>query len=125
MTAVESRNVLIVDDDAAIRTSLAEAVSEWGAEVRMAVDVTDALARVAERVPDLVLSDIRMPGGSGVDLLELLRERSVDTDVVLMTAYEDMTTIVTAMREGAVDFIVKPIALDALRELVERVFEDR
>ena len=62
-------------------------------------------------MPDLVLSDIRMPGDSGVALLELLRERAPYTDVVLMTAYEDMTTIVTAMREGAVDFIVKPIAL--------------
>src|SRR5947208_800583 len=123
--AVESRQILIVDDDVAIRTSLADAVSEWSAEVRVAADATEALARVAERAPDLVLSDIRMPGDTGVDLLKLLRERAPETDVVLMTAYEDMTTIVTAMREGAIDFIVKPIALDALQRLVDRVFEDR
>jgi DNA-binding NtrC family response regulator len=121
----ETRQILIVDDDIAIRTSLSEAVSEWAAEVRVAADATEALARVAERAPDLVLTDVRMPGDSGVDLLKLLRERAPDTDVVLMTAYEDMTTIVTAMREGAVDFIVKPIALDALHALVDRVFEDR
>src|SRR6185503_1202602 len=121
----DSRKILIVDDDVAIRTSLAEAVSEWAAEVRIAADSTEALARVAERAPDLVLSDIRMPGESGVELLQLLRERAPDTDVVLMTAYEDMATIVTAMREGAIDFIVKPIALDTLRQLVDRVFEDR
>ena len=125
MDMSESRQILIVDDDTAIRTSLAEAVSEWAAEVRVAADATEALARVAERAPDLVLTDVRMPGDSGVDLLKLLRERTPDTDVVLMTAYEDMTTIVTAMREGAVDFIVKPIALDALHDLVDRVFEDR
>ena len=93
--------------------------------MRVAANATEALARVAERAPDLVLTDVRMPGDSGVDLLKLLRERAPDTDVALMTAYEDMTTIVTAMREGAVDFIVKPIALDALHELVDRVFEDR
>ena len=125
MTSRELRQILIVDDDAAIRASLADAVAEWDAEVRVAADATEALARVAERLPDLVLSDIRMPGDNGVALLELLRERAPDTDVVLMTAYEDMTTIVTAMREGAVDFIVKPIALDALHRLVDRVFEDR
>src|SRR5215212_11450233 len=102
MPSGDSRRILIVDDDVAIRTSLAEAVSEWAAEVRVAADSTEALARVAERAPDLVLSDVRMPGGSGVDLLELLRERAPETDVVLMTAYEDMTTIVRAMREGAV-----------------------
>lgn len=125
MVTAESRRVLIVDDDVAIRTSLADAVAEWASEVRVASDATEALARVAEHAPDLVLSDVRMPGDSGVDLLKLLRERAPTTDVVLMTAYEDMTTIVTAMREGAVDFIVKPIALDALRQLVDRVFEDR
>src|SRR5262245_29857153 len=125
MARRESRQILIVDDDVAIRTSLADAVAEWEADVRVASSATEALARVAEHVPDLVLSDVRMPGESGVDLLQILRERAPDTDVVLMTAYEDMTTIVTAMREGAVDFIVKPIALDALRQLVDRVFDDR
>jgi DNA-binding NtrC family response regulator len=125
MAKRDSRQVLIVDDDVAIRTSLADAVSEWDVDVRVAGDATEALARVAERVPDLVLSDMRMPGDTGLHLLKLLRERAPDTDVVLMTAYEDMTTIVTAMREGAVDFIVKPIALDTLARLVDRVFEDR
>jgi DNA-binding NtrC family response regulator len=125
MTLREARRILIVDDDTAIRTSLADAVSEWASDVRVAEDGTQALARVAEAVPDLVLSDVRMPGGTGVELLKLLRERAPATDVVLMTAYEDMETIVTAMREGAIDFLVKPIALDALRDVVERVFEDR
>jgi DNA-binding NtrC family response regulator len=121
----ESRRVLIVDDDIAIRTSLADAVSEWASEVRVAADGSEALARIAESVPDLVISDVRMPGTGGVELLQLLRERAPATDVVLMTAYEDMSTIVTAMREGAIDFIVKPISLETLRRLVERVFNDR
>jgi len=121
----ESRRVLIVDDDIAIRTSLADAVSEWASEVRVASDGSEALARIAEGVPDLVISDVRMPGTGGVELLQLLRERAPATDVVLMTAYEDMSTIVTAMREGAIDFIVKPISLETLRRLVERVFNDR
>jgi DNA-binding NtrC family response regulator len=125
VTSPESRRVLVVDDDVAIRTSLAEAIAEWALEVRVAADSTQALARIAEATPDLVISDVRMPGSSGLELLQLLRQRAPDTDVVLMTAYEDMSTIVKAMREGAIDFVVKPISLEALHALVERVFEDR
>ena len=125
MVISEARRILIVDDDIAIRTSLAEAIAEWGVEVRVAGDVTQALASIAERVPDLVLSDVRMPGAGGMELLRLIRERAPATDVVLMTAYDDMNTVVAAMREGAIDFIMKPIALGALRHLVERVFDDR
>src|SRR5262249_54778009 len=62
---------------------------------------------------------------TGLDLLRLLRERAPSADVVLMTAYDDMNTVVAAMREGALDFVLKPIALDALHALVERVFADR
>src|SRR5262249_32695660 len=127
MSTSDARNVLIVDDDVAIRTSLADAVAEWtpGGEVRVAGDASEALLRVAERVPDLVRSDVRMPGSTGLDLLRLLRERAPSADVVLMTAYDDMNTVVAAMREGALDFVLKPIALEALHELVERVFADR
>src|SRR6185503_2782366 len=125
MTEADSRGILVVDDDTAIRTSLAEAVAEWGGEVRTAEDATAALARVAEEAPDLVLSDVRMPGMDGVELLRILRQRAPSTDVILMTAYEDMPMVVAAMREGALDFLVKPLDLHALRAIVERVFEDR
>ena len=125
MSAAETRTILVVDDDIAIRTSLAEAVAEWGGEVRTAADATSALLRIAEEAPDLVLSDVRMPGMDGVELLRLLRQRAPSTDVILMTAYEDMPTVVAAMREGALDFLVKPLDLHALRGTVDRVFEDR
>lgn len=125
MSATEIRSILVVDDDTAIRTSLAEAVAEWGGEVRTASDATTALARIAEEAPDLVLSDVRMPGMDGVELLRLLRQRAPSTDVILMTAYEDMPTVVAAMREGALDFMVKPLDLHALHAVVDRVFEDR
>src|SRR5687767_12539937 len=98
MSIAEPRSILVVDDDTAIRTSLAEAVAEWGDDVRTAADATSALARIAEDAPDLVISDVRMPGMDGVELLRLLRQRAPSTDVILMTAYEDMTTVVAAMR---------------------------
>src|SRR3954469_24207370 len=122
MTGSETRRVLIVDDDAAIRTSLAEAVADRAADVRVAGDATEALSKIAEVAPDLVISDVRMPGMNGLELLQLLRDRSPSTDVVLMTAYDDMNSVVGAMREGAVDFIMKPIALETLNCLIDRVF---
>jgi DNA-binding NtrC family response regulator len=125
MSATDTRTILVVDDDNAIRTSLAEAVAEWGGEVRTAPDAIAALRQIAEEAPDLVISDVRMPDMDGVELLRLLRQRAPSTDVILMTAYEDMPTVVAAMREGALDFLVKPLDLHALHDIVDRVFADR
>jgi len=116
--------ILLVDDDPAIRTSLAEALGEEGYEVRSAEDADRALASL-QPVPELVLSDVRMPGMSGLELLRLLRERAPELDVVLMTAYDDMPTVVAAMSAGAVDFLVKPLELRQLMTVVGRVFADR
>jgi DNA-binding NtrC family response regulator len=125
MSESARREVLVVDDDAAIRVALSEALTDMGVAVRAAADGSEALAMIAAAAPDLVLTDVRMPGVGGVELLRLLRQRAPDTDVVLMTAHDDMPTIVTAMREGALDFLVKPIRFELLRELTTRVFEDR
>ena len=72
-----------------------------------------------------MLSDIRMPGLGGLELLKLLRERAPSIDVILMTAYDDMPTVVAAMREGAADFLSKPLDLHEVRRILTRVMEDR
>ena len=101
--------LLIVDDDATVRESLGEALSEAGYDVRTAEDAARALAALATRAPDVVLTDVRMPGLDGLELLRLLRERSPGVQVILMTAYDDMPTVAAAMRQGATDFLVKPL----------------
>ena len=120
-----SRTVLVVDDDADIRASLADFLSEEGAQVTVAATAEEALSVVAGLRPQLVISDVRMPGLSGLDLLRVIRERAPATDVVLMTAFDDMPTIVSAMREGASDFLTKPIDLADLRAVLSRVFSDQ
>jgi two-component system response regulator HydG len=121
-----TRRVLIVDDDATIRTSLAEALSDDGATtVRTAESADAALGLLSAAAPDVVLSDVRMPGLDGIAFLRLLRERAPSIDVVLMTAYDDMPTVVSAMREGAAEFLVKPLDLPQLRRVIDRVFDDR
>ncbi len=122
---IVSRTILVVDDDQRIRESLSRILSRNRHRVESAASAEDALSRIAALAPDLVLSDVRMPGMGGVELLRLLRERLPDVDVVLMTAYEDLPTVADAMREGASDFLMKPLDLHRLREVVERIFGDR
>ena len=118
-------SLLVVDDDAVVRESLVEALAEAGYDVRAAGDGARAIAMLAERTPDVVLSDVRMPGMDGLELLALLRERAPDVPMLLMTAFDDMPTVVAAMREGATDFLVKPLDLHELRTRVARVLDDR
>jgi DNA-binding NtrC family response regulator len=120
-----SRRILIVDDDANIRASLAEALAEQGAEVNVADDGMTALPLLERFDPDLVLCDVRMPEIGGLAFLEMVRERRPSVAVILMTAYDDMGTVAAAMRGGAVDFLVKPIGLAQLLAVTSRVFEDR
>ena len=120
-----SGSLLVVDDDAVVREALVEALVEAGYDVRAADDGARAIALLAERAPDVVLSDVRMPGMDGLALLALLRERAPEVPVLLMTAFDDMPTVAAAMREGATDFLVKPLDLHELRTRVARVIDDR
>jgi two-component system response regulator AtoC len=116
---------LVVDDDAAVRWSLSETLAEEGHEVLAAESAEHALAQLAEYEPDVILSDIRMPGLDGIDLLMRVREQAPSVDVVLMTAYDDMPTVVRAMREGAFDFLVKPLESVELDAVLARALADR
>jgi DNA-binding NtrC family response regulator len=120
-----ARRVLLVDDDPTILSSIGEALGDMGLEVGTAGSAEAALERLAKSRPDVVLSDIRMPGLSGLELLSLIRERAPDIDVVLMTAYDDMPTVVSAMREGAFDFLVKPLDFAELEDVLRRALADR
>ncbi len=120
-----SRRLLVVDDEEAIRESLSAALTAEGLEVAAAATAEGALAQIDAFQPDVVLSDIRMPGLDGVELLRILHERAPTIDVVLMTAYQDMPTVIAAMRAGAVEFLTKPLDLDELLRLIETIFADR
>jgi len=120
-----THTILLVDDDTRVLTSLAEALTTETTVVRTASDAREALASLGTPHPDVIVSDVRMPGMDGIELLRLIRERAPDIDVVLMTAYEDLETVATAMREGAADFLVKPLDLHNLRRTLSRVLDDR
>ena len=119
------QRLLLVEDNPAHRRSLAETLEAEGVEVHLACSAEEALARLAEVAPEVVLTDVRMPGMDGLSLLRLLRERVPDVDVVVMTAFDEMATVVQAMRDGAFEFIVKPLRLADLRGTLARLAEDR
>jgi DNA-binding NtrC family response regulator len=120
-----SARLLVIEDDPAVRRSVAETLAEEGLAVETASSAEEALGMFGHPPPDVILSDVRMPGMDGIELLQLLRERLPAVDVILMTAYDDMPTVARAMREGAFDFLTKPLKLAELREVLRRVLEDR
>jgi DNA-binding NtrC family response regulator len=119
-----SERILVVDDDASIRRTLAEHLTEAGYEVRAAADAEEALELLEEFDPALVITDVRMPGMNGLELLRQVRGGS-DADVAVITAHEDMKTAMEAMQGGAYDYLVKPLDLAAIEHLVQRCLRDR
>ncbi len=113
-----SKRILVVDDEATIRLSLAEALAAEGYAVETAESGEEALARCHGGSFDLVVSDLKLPGVSGLEALQALRHRGDGTPFIMMTAYGDVDTAVGAMRAGAYDFIQKPFKLNVIRQQV-------
>jgi DNA-binding NtrC family response regulator len=120
-----NKRVLIVDDDESIRESFEYHLGRAGYQVSTAESAESALSCLAEVDPGVVITDIRMPGMGGLDLLSQIRSAAPEIDVLVITAHEDMQTASRAMREGAYDYLVKPLDLDRIEALVERCFRDR
>jgi len=120
-----SERVLVVDDDRSICETFEHHLARQGYEVATALSAEDALAVLPDFEPVLVISDIRMPGIDGIELLRRVREFSKDIDVLMITAHEDMKTAVDAMKAGAYDYLVKPLDLDQIDLVLERCFRER
>ena len=117
--------ILVVDDEASARSGLERLLKEEGFVVDVAADGPAALALSAESSPDVVVTDLRMPGMDGVELMNKLHERHRDVPVIVATAFGDVSSAVAAMRGGAEDFLTKPIDFDTLLVVVERAMKRR
>ena len=114
----QADRILIVDDDASMRTALMESVRRMGFDVQGAIDGADAVERVGRYKPWLVVTDLKMPRLSGLDLIKEIKCRSPHTLMVLMTAYGTVETAVEAMKYGASDYILKPFSTDLLERVI-------
>ena len=117
--------ILVVDDEANARTALAELLRDEGYQVETAADGFKALPKLADFSPDLVLTDLKMPGLDGMELMRRSRELDPERAVVMMTAFGAIETAVTAMREGAADYLTKPLDMGELSLVLERALERR
>jgi DNA-binding NtrC family response regulator len=116
-------NILVVDDERGLCAGVQEALRREGYVVDAANDARRALELLGGRLYNLVLSDVRMPEMSGLELLKEARQRSRDTLFILMTAYGTVPSAVEAMKEGAYDYLTKPLDMQRLRALVLKALE--
>ncbi|HEX8705957.1 MAG TPA: sigma-54 dependent transcriptional regulator [Myxococcaceae bacterium] len=120
-----AERILIVDDEDNARRAIATILGEEGYEVSEASNGVDALARIADFSPAVVLSDVRMPQMDGLTLLKKAREQGADATFVMMTAFASVETAVEAMRAGADNYLVKPLDADAVLVILGKALEKR
>jgi len=116
--------VWIIDDDRSIRWVFEKALAREGIEHRTFEAAQDALDRLPAESPQVVVSDIRMPGLSGLELMQQLKSRLPGTPVIIMTAYSDLESAVAAFQGGAFEYLPKPFDVDHAVELVRRAMEE-
>jgi DNA-binding NtrC family response regulator len=115
--------ILIIDDEDLFREDLALLLSRKGFQCRTAATAEEALAIVSEFQPNIILSDIVMPGKSGIEILEDLQRIHPPGNVIMMTAFGTLETAIEAFRKGAVDYVLKPPAMDELLNKIRRIIE--
>ncbi len=117
--------IVVADDERVARESLAQILVEDGYEVLMASSGDQALRLVAEESPDVLLTDLKMQGMDGHELLSQVRKAHPDTAVVIMTAYGTIRSAVEALREGAEDYLTKPVDVEEIEHLLSRILQKR
>ncbi len=116
--------IWIVDDDQSIRFVLEKALAREDLPVRSFTNPRDVLAALEDDEPQVLVSDIRMPGGSGIDLLSKVKEKHPGLPVIVMTAYSDLDSAVSAFQGGAFEYLPKPFDLTKALELIRRAVDE-
>src|SRR5688500_8539377 len=115
--------ILIVDDDPLVPRTLRLLLAKHGHDVRTATGVADALAQLEGKPADVVVSDINMPGADGFEMLKAVRANWPGTQVVLVTGYGTIESAVRGMRDGAFDYVTKPVLDEEMVLVVDRALE--
>lgn len=125
LTAKSIQRILVVDDELSVREILAEGLEAFGFETEMAADADEAMAILEKERFHLLLTDIDMPGRTGIDLMGDAKKLFPDLDVIMVTGVVDAKTAIQAIREGAADYLTKPFNLEEVQIVVDRTFEKR
>src|SRR5437667_8393557 len=122
-TKAISERVLIVEDEPAARVGLEQLVKSWGFVAESAGDGEEALDKVTTFRPAIVITDLVMPRMDGLGLLRALQQQGADVTTLILTAQGTVETAVEAMKEGAYDYLTKPIDLQRLKILLDKIVE--
>lgn len=116
--------IWIIDDDRSIRWVFEKALARSDMEFRTFASAPEALAALEQEEPQVVVSDIRMPNGSGLDLLQAIKQRLPDVPVIIMTAYSDLESAVAAFQGGAFEYLAKPFDVDQAVDIIRRAVDE-
>jgi len=116
--------IWIVDDDRSIRWVFEKALLREDIPFKTFASAQEALTALGDAEPQVVVSDIRMPGTSGIEFLQLLKDRTPATPVIIMTAYSDLESAVSAFQGGAFEYLPKPFDVDHAMELIRRAIDE-
>lgn len=122
---MNNTNLLIVEDDTKMRSSLKEIMVKEGYAVDTAETGEAALSKLRQAYYDLVITDLRLPGIDGMEVLRTIQKSALDTGVIIITAYAAVDTAVEAMKEGAEDYIAKPFNLEEIRLIVKKALDKK
>ncbi len=117
--------ILLVDDEKSIRELMITLLAEWGHEVRTAASVGEGLEQAEAFKPELVLLDVHLPDGTGLEFLKVITTTQPSTSIVMITANVDIKVAVEAIKRGAEDYLAKPLDLDELELLIQQIEERR
>lgn len=118
-----TQNILVVDDEEPSRQGLATLLTKWGYKVEQAGDGPEALTKISDFHPDVVITDLIMPGFNGLELIHLLQKELIFSPVIVLTGHGTIETAVSAIKQGAYDYLTKPLDMARLRIMVEKAVE--
>lgn len=123
-TLMKTMRILVTDDDPVIRTLFEKRLSKEGYQVTIASNGSEAARLLGSMRYDILITDLIMPGGiDGIELLNIAKKKSIDIEVIVITAHSSIDTAVAAMKKGAVDYLEKPIHFDELFLRLEKIWE--
>ena len=118
------KSIWIIDDDKSIRWVFEKALARTEMEFKTFASVSEAMNALEKETPQVIVSDIRMPNGSGLDFLQVIKQRLPDIPVIIMTAYSDLESAVAAFQGGAFEYLAKPFDVDQAIEVIRRAVEE-
>jgi len=115
--------IFLIDDDKLIVSMLSRALKKDGYEVDVETESKDVVNKIKYRSPDVVLLDIKLPEQSGIDILYEIKNKGIETEVIMLTADDTAESAVKAMKLGAVDYLTKPFNLDEVKVVISNIIE--